>query len=121
MNATQVMVLLEANQNERGIQNWQRTRAPDDKLNSFGIGLTVLRKLGKQIGRDHDLAQQLWESDVYDAQIIALLINDPKQMTREQVEVQVENVEHGGSPMCSVPAMPPSPRRPSSLNSRAIG
>jgi len=98
MNATQVMVLLEANQNERGIQNWQRTRAPDDKLNSFGIGLTVLRKLGKQIGRDHDLAQQLWESDVYDAQIIALLINDPKQMTREQVEVQVENVEHGARP-----------------------
>ena len=48
----------------------------DHTLKSFGIGLTVLRKLAKQIGRDHELALQLWESDIYDAKIISLLIDE---------------------------------------------
>lgn len=63
---------------------------------SFDIGLTVLRKLAKQIGRDHALAMALWQSDVYDVQIIALLIDDPKLMTREQAEAEVEKLDHQG-------------------------
>ena len=54
-----------------------------------------LRKLARQIGRDPKLAQVLWKSDVYDAKVIGLLIDDPKQMTREQAEQQVEQLEGG--------------------------
>ena len=75
--------------------NWQQHGSPTGKLKSFGIGLTVLRQLAKQIGRDHALARQLWESDVYDAQVIALLIDDPKQITRQQAEAQVQKVDQG--------------------------
>ncbi len=95
MNAIQVMALLEANQNERGIQNWQQSGSEASKLKSFGIGLTVLRKVAKKIGRDHALALQLWKSDVYDARVIALLVDDPKQITRNQAEAQVEKLEPG--------------------------
>jgi hypothetical protein len=95
MNQSEVLALLKANQNERGIAHWAARTAPD-KLKSFGIGLTVLRKLAKQIGKDHALAQELWTSDVYDARIIALLIDDPKQITREQAETQVEQLDQCG-------------------------
>jgi hypothetical protein len=95
MNKTQVMALLEANRNERGIRNWERLGAQRGGLKSFGIGLTVLRKLAKQIGRDHALALELWESDVYDAKTVGLLIDDPKQITREQAEAQVEQLQVG--------------------------
>ena len=54
-----------------------------------------MRKLAKQIGRDHKLAEQLWKSDYYDAKIVGLLIDDPKQITRQQVEQQVEQLEGG--------------------------
>lgn len=94
MNKTEVMALLKANQNEQGIQKWQRD-SQSGELKSYGIGLTVLRKLAKQIGRDHRLAMKLCSSDVYDAQVIALLIDDPGQITREQAEEQVEKLEHG--------------------------
>ncbi len=94
MDTGEVIDLLEANKNERGVQNWKKLNS-HASLESFGIGLTVLRKLSKKIGRDHLLAQQLWKSDIYDAKIIALLIDDPKQITREQVELQVENMNHG--------------------------
>lgn len=89
------MALLKANRNADGIRRWEAKGSKPNKLKSFGIGLTVLRKLAKQVGRDHDLALKLWESDVYDARIIALLIDDPKQITREQAEVQVEKVDQG--------------------------
>lgn len=95
MNRTQVLALLKANQNDKGIQKWKQHSSHISGLKSFGIGLTILRKLAKQIGKDHVLALQLWESDVYDAQIIALLIDDPKQITREQAEMQVEHVDQG--------------------------
>jgi 3-methyladenine DNA glycosylase AlkD len=95
MNKTQVMALLKENRNERGMQHWTKREAPKNNLKSFGIGLTQLRKLAKQVGRDHKLAQQLWKSNVYDAKVIGLLIDDPKQLTREQAETQVEQLEGG--------------------------
>ena len=69
MTKTQVMKLLRENQNERGIAHWKKRGSK--KVKSFGIGLTQLRKLAKQIGRDHKLAMQLWNSDVYDAKVVA--------------------------------------------------
>ena len=95
MNKAEVMDLLKANKNERGIEHWARVGTKKGKLKSFGIGLTVLRKLAKQIGRDRNLALKLWESDVYDARVIALLIDNPKDITREQAEAQVEELEQG--------------------------
>jgi len=95
MNKTQVMSLLKENQNQRGIEYWAKLGPKSGKLKSYGIGLTVLRKLAKQIGRDRALAMVLWRSGVYDAKIIALLIDDPKQITREQAEAQVEELEQG--------------------------
>jgi len=99
MTKTQVLALLEENRNERGIANWEKMAAKPGsnpaKLKSFGIGLTQLRKLAKKIGRDPKLARTLWKSDVYDAKIIGLLIDDPKKMTREQAEAQVEQLEGG--------------------------
>jgi 3-methyladenine DNA glycosylase AlkD len=93
MNKTQVMALLRSHKDERGIE--KRRASKPAGLKHFGIGLTTLRKLGKQIGRDHELALKLWESDVYDAKALALLIDDPKKITREQAESQVEKVDVG--------------------------
>ena len=95
MNKTQVLQLLKENRNDRGIANWNTGGYGHGELKSFGIGLTVLRKLAKRVGRDHDLARKLWASDVYDARVLGLLIDDPKKLTREQAEEQVEGLEAG--------------------------
>ena len=95
MTKTQVMKLLRDHQNDRGMAHWQAREGERSQLKSFGIGLTQLRKLAKEIGRDHKLALQLWNSDVYDAKIVGLLIDEPKQITREQAETQVEDVAVG--------------------------
>ncbi|OYP29418.1 DNA alkylation repair protein [Rhodopirellula sp. MGV] len=95
MKKSEVLKLLKENTNPRGVENWEKRGKKDSGLKSFGIGLTQLRKLAKQVGRDHDLATQLWVSDVYDAKVVGLLIDEPKKLTREQVEQQVENLRGG--------------------------
>ncbi len=93
MTKTEVIALLKENKNERGIANWKKVGSKD--LKSFGIGLTQLRKLAKKVGRDHKLALQLWKSDIYDARVVGALIDEPKKMTREQAETQVEELHYG--------------------------
>jgi len=95
MNSTDVIALLEEHRNERGVVHWNRLNPEPDSLKSFGIGLTVLRKLAKKVGRDHEFARELWESDVYDVKIISLLIDDPKLMTIDQAESQVDHLYKG--------------------------
>ena len=94
MDTKAVIQLLEAHQNEKGMQKWIE-RYQNKGLKSYGIGLTVLRKLAKQVGRNHTLALELWESDNYDIKIMGLLIDDPKLMTPEQAEMQVEELKQG--------------------------
>lgn len=94
MTVAEVVNLLDTNQNPRGIANWEKMFGQSG-LKSFGIGLTQLRKLATQVGKDPALAKTLWESDIYDARVIGLLIDDPKKMTRAQVEKQVDGAMFG--------------------------
>ena len=95
MTVSEVLALLDAERDERGMKNWERLGSSTAGMKSYGIGLTRLRKLAKRLGRNRELAQALWKTDVHDARVIALLIDDPAQMTREQSERQVEELAGG--------------------------
>ena len=94
MNKSQVFELLESNKNQRGIDNWNNMKNTGG-LSSYGIGLTVQRKLAKKIGKNRALAQELWATDNYDAKVLGLLIDEPKKVTIEQAEQQVEQLNSG--------------------------
>lgn len=94
MTAKEVLTLLEKNKDERGIGHWKKIH-PENKMESFGIGLTRLKALSKKIGKDHALAAELWKTNNYDAKTISLLIEDPKQVTEAQVDRQVKELGKG--------------------------
>ncbi len=95
MTVSEVLALLEAERDERGMSNWEKLGPSTAGMRSCGIGLTRLRKLAKRVGRNRELAQALWKTDVYDARVIALLIDDPARITRDQAEKQVEELAGG--------------------------
>ena len=95
MSKTEVLAWLKAEQDSRGIEHWKKHAEESGGLKSYGIGLTRLRKYAKQMGRDAKLAKSLWRSNVYEAKVIALLIDDPKTMTVDQAEAQVEELAGG--------------------------
>lgn len=53
---------------------------------AFGVRTPDLRALAKELRKDHSLAAQLWRTGVYDARILAVLIDDPVQVTVAQME-----------------------------------
>lgn len=54
--------------------------------NTLGISIPVLRSIAKEIGKDHNLAQELWASGVHEARILAAFVDDPQQVTEAQME-----------------------------------
>lgn len=56
------------------------------------IPVPDLRKLAKEIGRDHKLALGLWRSGIGEARILAAMIDEPDKLTEEQMEDWVKDI-----------------------------
>jgi len=54
---------------------------------TYGVRMPELRRIAKTAGKDHDLAEKLWNAGYGETKILAGLIEDPKMVT----EIQMEN------------------------------
>jgi 3-methyladenine DNA glycosylase AlkD len=57
----------------------------------LGLSMPDMRKLAKELGKNHNLALELWETGIAEARIIAALIDDPKVLTEKQMENWVKD------------------------------
>jgi len=53
----------------------------------LGVAVPELRKLAKEIGKDHQLAIKLWQTKIPDAMILASMIDNPAEVTEKQMEL----------------------------------
>jgi len=58
----------------------------------LGVSIPSLRKLAKEVGKDHNLALELWRTGIAEARIVAAMIDDPKQLTEAQMEDWVKDI-----------------------------
>jgi 3-methyladenine DNA glycosylase AlkD len=54
--------------------------------NTLGVSIPRIRALGKRAGCDHALAQQLWDTGIHEARIMAAMVDDPKLVTKGQMD-----------------------------------
>ncbi len=54
--------------------------------NTYGVSIPNLRKIAKETGKDHALAQELWSSGIHEARILAGMIAEPEKLTEAQME-----------------------------------
>jgi len=54
--------------------------------NTLGVSMPAVRRLARDIGRDHRLALALWDTGVHEARILAGLIDIPADVTEEQMD-----------------------------------
>jgi 3-methyladenine DNA glycosylase AlkD len=59
---------------------------------ALGITVTELRRLARTIGRDHDLAAELWETEIHEARMLATLVDEPARVTDAQIEAWVRDL-----------------------------
>jgi 3-methyladenine DNA glycosylase AlkD len=58
----------------------------------LGVSVPDMRKLAKEIGRDHKLALDLWRTGIGEARIVAAMVDDPNKLTEEQMEDWVKGI-----------------------------
>ncbi len=61
--------------------------------NTYGVSIPVLRKMAKEVGPNHQLAQRLWNSGIHEARILAGMIDLPGEVTGKQMERWVRDFD----------------------------
>ncbi len=61
--------------------------------NNLGISIYQLRPLAQEIGRNHALAAQLWDSGIHDARLLACFIDEPEKVTAEQMDAWAQDFD----------------------------
>jgi 3-methyladenine DNA glycosylase AlkD len=53
---------------------------------AFGVSIYELRRIAKELGRDHDLALALWVTGNHEARLLASMVDDPAHVTEPQMD-----------------------------------
>ncbi len=80
-----------------------RARARPDQLEGMaqygmvdegrlGVSVPDMRKIAKELGKDHKLALDLWETGIPEAKIVAAMIDEPEKLTERQMEDWVKGI-----------------------------
>jgi len=59
----------------------------------LGVSVTYMRKLAREIGKDHRLALELWQTGVVEARMVAALVDEPASVTERQMEDWVKDFD----------------------------
>ena len=53
---------------------------------SLGVPMAAMKRIARDLGRDHALAADLWATAMYEARIVAALVEEPDLVTLEQMD-----------------------------------
>lgn len=90
MKLEEVLAQLESLGNEKVRERYRRNGASDAL---FGVQLGDLRKLAARIKSDHPLALALWDTGIVDARLLAILLLQPKKLSREEMERMLRSID----------------------------
>lgn len=91
MEANEVLRRLKSHSNPEAVKGMARFGINPRK--TYGVSIPVLRALAKELGKNHTLALQLWNSGVHEARILASMIDLPDRVTNKQMETWVEDFD----------------------------
>lgn len=84
MTVDEVLGRLEREGTPETVAGMTRYGIPNDK--AFGVPMGTMKKLAKQLGKDHDLAAALWTTVWYEARTVAVFVDVPAEVTGRQMD-----------------------------------
>jgi 3-methyladenine DNA glycosylase AlkD len=69
-----------------------RYAIPND--DALGVRMGDIQKLGKQLGRDHALALELWKTGVYEARMLCAYVDELERVTPAQMDSQARDFDN---------------------------
>lgn len=64
--------------------------------NAYGVSIPVLRRIAKGLGKNHELALKLWETDTRETRILASMVDGVSRVTGEQMDEWVQEFDYWG-------------------------
>ena len=83
MTASELLANLKTHANPANVAGMARYGI--NSKDTLGVSIPVIRGLAKQAGRSHELAEELWQSGIHEARILATLVDDHASVTRSQM------------------------------------
>jgi 3-methyladenine DNA glycosylase AlkD len=53
---------------------------------AYGVRMPELTRIAREVGKNHQLAEELWRHGYTETRILACMVDDPKEVTEEQME-----------------------------------
>ena len=96
MTADEIIRKLEALENPANVAGMKRFGITAQK--AFGVAAPALKNLAKEIKKQaedrHALALELWKTGIHEARIVAYLLDDPKQVTKKQMDAWARDFDN---------------------------
>ena len=58
----------------------------------LGVSVPAMREIAREIGKNHQLALELWSTGIAEAQMVASMIDEPDEVTDTQMEDWVKDI-----------------------------
>ena len=63
---------------------------------ALGVAMADIKRLGKQLERNHALAAALWDTGVYEARLLCSFVDDPAQVSAAQMDRWCRDFDNWG-------------------------
>jgi len=84
VECAEVIVRLKREASVEDRESLLRYGIPND--NALGVPIGKLKLIAREIGHSHDLASELWATGYYEARSLAAFIDDPGEVTSDQMD-----------------------------------
>jgi 3-methyladenine DNA glycosylase AlkD len=91
MQYREIIELLKSLSNPKAVEGMARFGI--NPKGTLGVSIPNLRKIAKAVGKDHEMASQLWKSGIHEAKMLAGFIDDPTLVTLKQMKNWVSDFD----------------------------
>jgi len=89
MNTNQLVMELKKLKSEKNKQGMARFGIVSK--NALGVAVPKLRKIAKDIGKNHELAQKFWKNKIHELKLIAIFIQESEKISSKQMDEWVQD------------------------------
>lgn len=91
MQYDDILKRLESLANPKAVEGMARYGIATEK--AYGVSIPDLRNIAREVGKDHGLAQRLWEAGIRETRILASMVDDREMVTEDQVDSWVRDFD----------------------------
>jgi len=91
MDSNEILNKLKSMANPKNVEGMAHFGINPD--NTLDVSVYVLRDMAKEVGRDHQLAEELWASEIHEARMLAGFVDEPGKVSEAQMEAWVKDFD----------------------------